>query len=86
MSRILSDSGQNIDLMRNNRDGHTRRLQFLDGRKQRFLAGRVKVGVRLVEHDQARITIKRARQTDPLALAARERLPALADLGVISLR
>ena len=82
----LINSRQNIDLVRNNRDCRARRLQFLDGREQRFLAGRVKVGVRLVEHDQARIAIKRARQTDPLTLPARERLPALADLGIISLR
>ena len=72
--------------MRNNRDCCARRLQFLDGREQRFLAGCVKVGVRLVEHDHARIAIKRARQTDPLTLPARQRLSALANLGIVSLR
>ena len=45
----------------------------------------VEVGVGLVQHDQLGLAEHGARQADQLALAARQVLPALADLGVVAL-
>ena len=55
-------------------------------REQRGFAVRVQTGVRLVEHDHARPAVQRARQPDPLALAAGEMAAGVADLGVVALR
>src|ERR1043165_8486996 len=44
------------------------------------------MGMGLVEHDQDRLAIERARQRDALALAARQHQAAVADLGFVTLR
>ena len=53
---------------------------------QGFVTLGVEIGVRLVEHDQERVAIERARQRDPLPLSGRKRRPAFADLGLIAVR
>ena len=53
--------------------------------RQRLVALAVEIGVRLVEHDQERIAVERARQRHALGLAGRERRALLADLGVVAL-
>ena len=52
---------------------------------QRLVALGVEIGVGLVEHDQERIAIERARQRDALRLPGRQRGALLADLGVVAL-
>ena len=46
-----------------------------DRPRQRLVALGVEIGVRLVEHDQERIAIERARQRDALRLAGRSAVP-----------
>ena len=46
----------------------------------------VEIGIRLIEHQQHRIAIKRARQADALDLPARQARADIGDLGVIALR
>ncbi len=57
-----------------------------EGAGQCLLAGMIEIGIRLVEHDEARIAEERARETDPLTLAARERASIHADDGLVALR
>ena len=52
---------------------------------QRLVAFGIEIGIRLVEHDQERIAVERARQRDALRLAGRQRGALLADLGVVAL-
>src|SRR3954471_9997186 len=52
---------------------------------ERRLALGVKIGVRLVEHDQPGAAQQRTRQADPLALAARQQSALLADAGLVAL-
>ena len=52
---------------------------------ERSVAVAVKVGVRLVEHDDERIAVKRASKADALALAGRELQPAVANPCVVAL-
>ena len=53
--------------------------------RQRLLAFGIEVGVRLVEHDQERLAIERARKRNPLPLPGRQRSAAFADIGLIAL-
>ena len=46
---------------------------------------RVEIGIRLVEDDQKRFPVKRARQGNPLALPGRKRGIPLTDFGLVSL-
>ena len=55
-----------------------------DGLAQRLVALGVEVGIRLVEHDQERIAVERARERDALRLPGRQRGAALADLGLVA--
>ena len=82
----LVDAAQQRRPVRDDDDGHAVGLQDLERAHQRLLAFVVEVGVRLVEHHQARLAVQRARERDALALAGRERLPGFADLGVVALR
>ena len=66
--------------------GDTRPLEGLDRLGERRLAGLIEVGVGLVEDDEARVAEHRARQPDALALPARQPHPAVADVGVVTLR
>ena len=52
--------------------------------RQRLVAFGVEIGIRLVEHDQERIAIERARERDALALPGRQRAAVFADLGVVA--
>ena len=65
---------------------HAARLELGERRQQRELALGVEVGVRLVEHDQPRIAVERARQRDALALAAGQHRARFADLRCRSRR
>ena len=56
-----------------------------DGLAERFVALGVEIGVRLVQHDQERIAVERARERDALRLPGRERGAAFADLGLVAL-
>ena len=51
---------------------------------QRRIPRRIKIRIRLVEHDKERIAIERARERNALPLTGRERTALLADLRVIS--
>ena len=51
---------------------------------QRLVAFAVEIGVRLVEHDQERIAVKRPRQRHALRLPGRQRRALLADLGIVA--
>src|SRR5215831_19044651 len=53
---------------------------------ERLVAFTVEIGIGLIQHDQERIAIERARERDPLPLPGRERLAALADLGIVAVR
>ena len=55
-----------------------------DGLSQRFIAFRIEVCVRLVEHDQEWIAIEGARQRNALRLPSRQGCPVLADLGFVA--
>ena len=57
-----------------------------DGRHERRLAFGVEMGVGLVQHDQARLAKDGSCEPNPLALAARERCPAIRELGLVTLR
>ena len=46
----------------------------------------VKIGVRLIEHDQKRLAVQCPSQRYPLALPGRQNCASLADAGVITLR
>ena len=65
---------------------HTLPLQFLDAADQRLFGIAVQVRIGLVQHHKLGRAVQRAGQPDQLALAARQMLPAIADLGVIALR
>ena len=54
--------------------------------QQGRLAGRVEIGVRLVENDQDRIAVDGARQADALALTGRQPSAAGADPHIVALR
>ena len=60
------------------------RAKAEDGAGQRFVAFGIEIGIGLVEHDQERIAIKRARERDALRLAGRQRAAMLADDGLIA--
>ena len=62
------------------------RAQAAQRLRQRDLARAVEVGVRLVEHHQARVAVQRARQRHALALARRQARAVLADRRVVALR
>ena len=53
-------------------------------RGQRFVAFGIKIGIRLVEYDQKRIAIQRARQRNALGLTGGQRAGAIADRGFIA--
>src|ERR1051326_322427 len=53
---------------------------------ERFLAGGVQIGARLIEHDQEWIAVERPRPRHALALAGRKRGALLADRGVVTVR
>ena len=79
-------NGEHRRPVRDQHDDGAARLEVGDGLAQGQLALVVEIGVRLVEHDQERVAIERARQRDALALSARERFAAFADRGVIAVR
>ena len=66
--------------------GDAARLEFGERGEQRRFAGGVEIGVRLIEHDEPRLAVQRARERDALALAAREHRAAVADLRVVAVR
>src|SRR4051812_33233111 len=78
---LIEDAGPVAD------DDDHRAVLFHRGDRlvQRRLALAVKVGVRLVEHDQPGPAQQRARQADALALAARQQSALLADAGLVAL-
>ncbi len=53
---------------------------------QRFVALGVEIGVRLVQNDQERVAVKRARKRNALGLPGRQRGAAFADLGLVAFR
>jgi len=57
-----------------------------DRARQRLLALAIQIGIRLVEHDQEWIAVKRARERDALALSGRQGRSTLADIGVVAFR
>ncbi len=63
-----------------------RALSSASAASKRRFAGRIEIRVRLVEHDQARIAVQRARQRDALTLAAGQHCAAVADLRVVAVR
>ena len=53
----------------------TPRTNAKNGLCQRLLALGIEVRIRLIEHNQERLAIERARQCDPLALSGRQASP-----------
>ena len=78
------DAGDGARPMRDHHDDAAARAHAEDGAGQRLVAFRVEVGIGLVEHDQERIAIERARQRDALRLAGRQRAAMVADLGLVA--
>ena len=70
--------------MRDNDDDAVARAHAENRARQCFLAFGIEIRIRLVEHDQERIAIKRARKRDALRLAGRQRSPLLADLRLVA--
>ena len=64
--------------------GDAARLEIRERCEECGLAGDVEVRVRLIEHDDSRIAIQRARERDALALASRQHRAAVADLRVVA--
>ena len=60
-------------------------LEFANGLHQGLLASVVQVRIGFVQNNQARLAVDRARQRNPLPLAARQQLAGFADGGVITL-
>ncbi|MNT65893.1 hypothetical protein D3C72_2039140 [compost metagenome] len=53
-------------------DGHTATLTNAEnGRRQRILTFGIEIGIRLIEHDEKGVSIKRPRKGDPLFLPRR---------------
>ena len=82
LSSCASAAGRWLD----QNHGDAARLQVGERVEQRDVAFVVEIRVRLVEHDEARIAVQRARERDALALAAGEHGAAIADLRVVAVR
>ena len=78
------DAGDRARPMRDDDDDAAARATREDRLGQGFVAFGIEIGIRLVEHDQERIAVERARQRDALRLTGRERSPLLADLGLVA--
>ena len=61
-----------------------RALSSASAASKRSFADRIEIRVRLVEHEQARIAVQRARQRDALTLAAGQDCAAVADLRFVA--
>ena len=57
-----------------------------NGLGERLLAFGIEIGIGLVEHDQERLAVERARERDALPLSGGQRRAALADLGLVAVR
>ena len=55
-----------------------------NGAGERLLAFGIEIGVGLVEHDQERLAVERARERDPLPLSGGQRRAALAEFGLVA--
>jgi hypothetical protein len=66
--------GDEPAFVRHHHDGRAGRLEACDRLGQRLIAGRVEVGVGLIENDDRRITVERPRERNALAHAPRQRL------------
>ncbi len=55
-----------------------------NGLGERLLAFGVEIGIGLVEHDQERLAVERARERNSLLLSSGQRRPALAELGLVA--
>ena len=63
-----------------------RALSSASAARQRRITLFIEIGIRLVEHQQPRLAVQRARQRDALPLSAGKQATALADLGVVAVR
>ena len=82
----LVDAGERARPMRHHDHDAAARAHAQDRLRQRLVAVGIEIGIRLVQHDQERIAIERARQRDALALAGRKHGAGFADLGVVAFR
>ena len=85
-TRIWSTPSMPIGPVRDHHDDGAAFARGADRPRQRLVAFGVEIGIRLVEHDQERIAVERARQRHALRLAGRQRGALLADLACRSRR
>jgi hypothetical protein len=74
------------ELVRDDHDSHVLSSQLLHHLKERVFRVRIKVRIRLVKHDEIRVSIDGAGESNAAPLSARKDVPARAKLSVISIR
>ena len=80
----LVDGLQKRRTLRDGDDGDAPLFCPAERLRQRFLTGGIQIGIGFIEHNERRIAKKGARQSDALALSARQRSAIAVDNGLVA--